>query len=348
MKRIYRALNTPKLLAVFLFSFFLLGCKKGDRYADDSVWSLTFSQPAQPTLLQGDSQTFLCPILQQSEIWGAHIHDVSVIRRGNITYALYSASSDEGEIATPGRIGVALSGDGQSFSKIKQPILFPDEDFMKIYEWPGGVSDPKVYEGVDGTYIMTYLAHDGHTSRLCIASSADLLNWTKHGPAFTEPFVDFPVTSSSIITAALDDRLVAKKIGGRYWMYVGQSDLFAAISNDMIRWIPLSDEEDETELISVMKPRQDYFDDQPLLAGPALFTDAGILLLYNSSSVNMLPGQALLDPLNPTEVVDRLPSNFLEISESSGIKVESLFQNKDQRKLYVSSNSGIRTFNQKP
>ena len=39
-------------------------------------------------------------------------------------------------------------------------------------------------ETADGRYVLTYTSYDGKTARLCIATSTDLVTWTKHGPAF--------------------------------------------------------------------------------------------------------------------------------------------------------------------
>ena len=51
------------------------------------------------------------------------------------------------------------------------------------FELPGGCEDPRVVQ-VGGTYYMTYTGYDGTSARLCLATSRDLLRWTKHGPLF--------------------------------------------------------------------------------------------------------------------------------------------------------------------
>jgi len=52
----------------------------------------------------------------------------------------------------------------------------------------GGCEDPRVVEDSAGTYYMTYTAFDGTLARLMVASSLDLLHWTKHGPAFGQAY----------------------------------------------------------------------------------------------------------------------------------------------------------------
>jgi predicted GH43/DUF377 family glycosyl hydrolase len=93
---------------------------------------------------------------------------------------------------------------------------------MKRYEWEGGIEDPRVVHGPNGTFVMTYTSYDG-TARLCVATSQDLRTWTKHGPAFQKAFDgefrDAWTKSGSIITAPQPDgRLIAAKINGVYWM----------------------------------------------------------------------------------------------------------------------------------
>jgi len=48
----------------------------------------------------------------------------------------------------------------------------------------GGVEDPRIVESHDGTYVLTYTQWNRDVPRLAVATSRDLIVWTKHGPAF--------------------------------------------------------------------------------------------------------------------------------------------------------------------
>ena len=59
-----------------------------------------------------------------------------------------------------------------------------DRDAQQKNEWPGGVEDPRLVETEDGTYVLTYTQWNRDVPRLAVATSRDLVTWTKHGPAF--------------------------------------------------------------------------------------------------------------------------------------------------------------------
>src|SRR5439155_1132343 len=66
------------------------------------------------------------------------------------------------------------------------PVLYPDSDAQRQNEWPGGVEDPRIVESDDGCYILTYTQWNRDVPRLAVATSRDLITWTKHGPAFAK------------------------------------------------------------------------------------------------------------------------------------------------------------------
>ena len=82
------------------------------------------------------------------------------------------------------RLGLAESEDGIHFTRRPEPVFFPPIDNEKAREWPGGVEDPRIVEAEDGTYVLTYTQWNRKTYSVGIATSPDLLHWTKHGPAF--------------------------------------------------------------------------------------------------------------------------------------------------------------------
>ena len=56
---------------------------------------------------------------------------------------------------------------------------------LNMYYEVHGAEDPRVTE-IDGTYYLTYSGYDGTRALLCLATSTDLLSWTKHGPLFPD------------------------------------------------------------------------------------------------------------------------------------------------------------------
>ena len=131
-----------------------------------------------PILNPSSDQIFFCPINKKEVRWEERnvLNPSAVVKDGKV-YLIYRAQDNE----MTSRLGLAISDDGLHFKKQPSPVFYPDIDNMEEYEWKGGVEDPRIVEGGNGTYILTYTAYDGKTARLCLASSTDLVNWTKHG-----------------------------------------------------------------------------------------------------------------------------------------------------------------------
>jgi predicted GH43/DUF377 family glycosyl hydrolase len=221
------------------------------------------------------------------------------------------------------RLGLAISEDGLHFKKQPSPVFYPDSDNMYKYERKGGVEDPRIVESEDGTYILTYTSYDGKIARLCLASSGDLINWTKHGLVLGEgKHKDTWSKSGAIVTKLDQGRIVATKIKGKYWMYFGDTDLYMATSDDLIHWNVVENDENG-KMISVLHPRAGYFDSRLVEPGPyALLRDERILLIYNSSNASNYadPGlprftyaaaQALFEKDSPFKLIGRTDSYFI-------------------------------------
>ncbi len=315
------------VLPVLLILFFSTCTTREEKgaFEHDSTWAmLPFSKlnDVNPILKASDG-VFTCPILKQEVKWEEKdvFNPAAVVRNGAI-YLFYRAEDTIGKYAGTSRIGLAIGSDGVNFTRMREPVLYPAEDFMKVYEWEGGIEDPRIVESEMGTYIMTYSAYDGKVARLCLASSTDLLNWTKHGTVLTGNYIDLWSKSGAIIAKQKGNKIIAEKINGKYWMYFGDTDLFMATSDDLIKWEPVL--ETDGKLKSVLKPRKGYFDSRLVESGPyALLTGKGVLLLYNGMNSDTegdpnLPkgaycsGQALFDPMDPTNVIDRLENYFLK------------------------------------
>lgn len=311
-------------LFYFLGALLVIGCAGNNKTeTTESVdWSLTpfvKVDEANPVLEAGTS-TFQCPVLQQEVKWDEKdvFNPAAVVRDGKV-YMVFRAEDKIGKHAGTSRLGLAISDDGLHFTKKPTPVFYPDNDSLKVYEWEGGVEDPRIVESPAGLYVMTYTAFDGELARLMLATSNDLEHWTKQGLVLPK---DLWSKSGAIVSKRVGDKIVAEKINGKYWMYWGDTDLFMATSDDLIRWAPV---EENGTIKSVLKPRPGMFDSRLVESGPyALVTGKGILLLYNGMNLDdgedkdpKLPsgaycsGQALFDANDPAKLVDRLDEYFM-------------------------------------
>jgi beta-1,2-mannosidase len=307
---------------------FLFACttqkKEQPEEINDTTWAiLPFVKvdSLNPILTAGDGK-FICPILKKEVKWEEKdVFNPAAVVRNDSVFLIYRAEDIIGKYAGTSRLGLAVSTDGLHFIRRKKPILFPAEDEMKRYEWEGGIEDPRIVEREDGTYVMTYTAYDGQVARLCIASSTNLLTWTKHGLVLQGEYLDSWSKSGAIVAKQVGEKIIAQKIDGKYWMYFGDTDLFLATSDDLINWQPVTEENQKFK--SVLQPRKGYFDSRLVESGPyALLTDKGIVLIYNGMNLDQggdsiiakgayCAGQALFDKNDPSKLIDRLEKNFL-------------------------------------
>jgi predicted GH43/DUF377 family glycosyl hydrolase len=313
---------------IVLANIILPGCNTGilqDKSKPETTtnWAMTDfmkTDSINPILEPSSDQVFFCPVSKKEVKWEERnvLNPSAIVKDGKV-YLIYRAQDSE----MTSRLGLAISEDGLHFKKQPAPVFYPDNDSMKQYEWKGGSEDPRIVEGEDDTYIMTYTSYDGKTARLCIASSKDLKTWTKHGLAFGEgKYRDIWSKSGSIVSRLEGDKIKATKIKGKYWMYFGDTDLFIATSDELIKWTVAENEESQ-KMISVLHPRVGYFDSRLVEPGPyALLRENGILLIYNGSNAANyndpnLPkftysaGQALFEKENPFKLIDRMEGNFI-------------------------------------
>lgn len=313
--------------------------------ADSLDWTLvpfTKVDSINPILTPGLGE-FDCPIVGRKIKWENKdvFNPAAVVRNGKV-FMLYRAEDTIGKYAGTSRLGLAESEDGLTFTRHPQPVFFPANDEQKKYEWEGGCEDPRLVEDDKGTYYLTYTAYDGDKARLMIASSKDLRQWTKHGHAFAKSYngkyVDKWSKSGSIVSTYHNDgRIVATRINGKYWMYWGDVNIWAAVSDDLINWTPVLYAEGQKpeielrhnsveipEVKIVFGPRKGKFDSDLVEPGPpAMVTDKGIVLIYNSRNVPSIgdtslaegtytASQILLDKNDPTKVVQRMENYFIK------------------------------------
>lgn len=327
-------------------------------------WTLQgFERPQgkNPVISPVKNSWFNCPMRKTAVDWESSdtFNPAAVVADGKIV-VLYRAedNSAQGIGSRTSRIGYATSADGVNFERDAEPVLYPGEDSQQANECPGGCEDPRVAVTEDGTYVMFYTQWNRQVPRLAVATSKDLKHWTKYGPAFQKAyggkFAHMGTKSASIVTKLKDGKLVITKLNGKYWMYWGETAVYAAVSDNLTDWTPLVDE--NSNLKALFAPRDGYFDSDLTECGPpAILTSKGILLLYNGKNKvgkagdtrypgkAYCAGQALFDSAQPDRFIDRLDTPFLvptDTFEKSGqypdgtVFIEGLVHYKNKWFLY--------------
>lgn len=224
----------------------------------------------------------------------AFLYNPTAIVLNETIFLLYRAQN----ASKTSSIGLAWSTDGYNFTRLNEPIIFPTEPHETI----GGTEDPRIVR-INGTFHVTYTAFNNITAQLCIATSTDLLNWTKLPPLFPAwtdvaySDIDVPMPranhskSGGIVSEPTSD--------GLYHMYFGDSFFYHATSPDLRNWTAL--------------PAEQYFA-APLLPwenrliemGPAPIKsrDGRWIVVYNGMTTGRVGypmnqysvGQMLIDP----------------------------------------------------
>lgn len=336
-----------KLLTGLWIIFLFLGCQPKEITHESlskntSNWDFPYFEKIDslnPILSPSVDLKFSEPITGDTIKWEErNVLNPTAVVKNDTVFLLYRAQDSKGT----SRIGMAVSIDGLHFEKMPTPIFYPDTDSMKIYEWNyrkslpqqpewkdcnscyfDGVEDPRIVESEAGDYIMTYTSYDGKTARLSIASSKDLLTWVKHGLVLKQDkYEDTWSKAGAIVSELQGNKMIAKRINGKYWMYFGDTNIFMASSDDLINW-EVAENSESGKMISVLHPRMGYFDSRLVEPGPyAMVKEEGILLIYNGSNAEnfndtTLPkftysaGQALFDKNMPYKQIDRKENSFI-------------------------------------
>jgi len=363
---------------IILLSSFTWGQNSSTRSTELPSWAFGgFERPANinPIISPLQNTQFYCPIKKESIAWESNdtFNPAAIVKDDKIV-VLYRAEDNSGVGIghRTSRIGYASSRDGIHFKRKATPVFYPTNDAQKDLEWTGGCEDPRIAETKEGMYVMTYTQWNRDIPRLAIATSRNLIDWVKHGAAFAKAFegkfFNLPCKSGSILTELNNDKQTIKVIDGHYFMYWGETHVYGATSTDLINWNPIVTE--YGELKPLFSPRDGYFDSLLTECGPpAIYTDKGIILLYNGKNhpddrgdkrytPNVYAaGQALFDKTDPTKFVTRLDEPFLipiDSFEKSGqypdgtVFIEGLVFFKEQWHLFygcADSSVGTAIFN---
>jgi predicted GH43/DUF377 family glycosyl hydrolase len=314
--QICSSIKTRMKKIFFIFSIAIFAANS--IFAQVPSWGLgPFTRPegVNPIIVPDTNSLFDCPISGKSVRWQAlHTFNPAAVVKDGKVFVLYRAEDITGSTMLgthTSRLGMAVSEDGLHFKSFPTPALFPANDNQKNNEWSGGCEDPRLVESEDGTFVVTYTQWNHQVARLAVATSKDLVHWTKYGQIFSN-FTGY-YKSGAIVCKISDGRLKAVKINGKYWMYWGEGNVACTSSDDLIHW-------DMGK--PVLQPRQGKFDSVLAEAGPpAILTDKGIVVLYNgkndsASGDTSLPsgvysdGQALFDSKDPTHLLARTDKPF--------------------------------------
>jgi beta-1,2-mannosidase len=288
-----------------------------------------FTRPvSSPVIMPDPKSTFDDPLTHGSVHWESTstFNPAAIVREGKI-YVLYRAEDDSGEMKIGGhtsRLGLASTEDGIHFVRRGEPVFYAADDDQKGREWPGGVEDPRIVEREDGTYVLTYTQWNQKSTDIGIATSKDLIHWTKFGPLFADGKgpAHPSYKSGGIVTQLAGGRLIAARIQGKYWMYWGEIEVHLATSPDLIHWEAVKDAHGDP--VTVLKRRPGLFDSGfPEVGPPPVLTAKGIVMLYNGKNDMgdaaaaglgqgaYSVGQAIFSADDPSRLLERTKTPFL-------------------------------------
>ncbi len=237
------------------------------------------------------------PILRpkKNSPWEAGaVFNCAVIYDKGLVHLIYRAT----DIASNGKkgkyinsLGYAVSKNGVDFNRLEQPILAND-----VPQELRGPEDPRVVKE-DDTFYMMYTGYGGRFDgdyRICLATSENLISWSRQGVVLDEQ--------------NKDASLFPQKIGGKWVMLHRRApDIWLAFSDNLKNWTghtkimgPIPDSSWENEKIGI--------------AGPPIETKDGWFLIYHAVDADRRYrlGAALLDRDNPARVLARYPKPILE------------------------------------
>ena len=248
-----------------------------------------FVRPSEAPVIQPNAfYYFTDPITQEKTFWdaGHTFNPAATIAPNGDVAVVFRAEDTSGKDEIAGhisRLGLGTSKDGLFFTIEGAPVLYPQNDDQKPNEFPGGVEDPRIVVGPDGTYVMTYTqwARDRREYTIGIATSKNLKDWTKLGPAFGKSanakYDQLHCKSAGILTELHNGRLQAVRVHGKYLMYWGEGQIRLATSTDLIHWTALPQ--------VVISARAGHFDSGfPEVGPPPVLTKKGIVLIYNGKN----------------------------------------------------------------
>jgi predicted GH43/DUF377 family glycosyl hydrolase len=226
----------------------------------------------------------------------AYLYNPTAIVLNDTIFLLYRAQN----ASKTSSIGLAWSSDGLSFTRLNTPILYATEPWEAI----GGVEDPRLVR-INSTFYLTYTAFDNSSAQLCLATSENLLDWTKYPPLFPGwqdvAYSDIDVPSPRLNHSKSGAIVREPTADGLYHMYFGDSSFYHATSRDLLNWTALPP---DAAFASPLLP----WENRLIEPGPPPIKvrepQTGWLLIYNGMTTGRAGypkdqysvGQMLIDP----------------------------------------------------
>ncbi len=262
-------------------------------------------------------------------LWeNVNVFNPSVIHHNGLFHMHYRAEGAD----WVSRIGYAVSSDGVSWNRLREPVLIPENERESR-----GVQDPRITE-IEGTFYMTYTAWApyekgeecvGGNIFPMIAKSKNLISWERIGPI--EEYRNNK-----------DHVLFPRKISGRFAALIRRKipkpAISIAYSDDLLTW-----REEDMHPIFGVRPNNLWDNFSVGGNGVPVECDYGWLLFYHGTDENLVYriGVALLEKRNPSVVIHRPLTPLLwpeEVWEVRGEVSNVVFSNANIRvenTLYV-------------
>ncbi len=246
------------------------------------------------------------PVLrpEPTNAWEAlNTFNPSVIRHNGLFHMHYRAQG----LDYVSHIGYAVSADGVSWNRLRQPVLSPLSELDAR-----GVEDPRVTE-LNGRFYMAYTAYSRKGLHAPVgvpplgitpmyAVSDNLITWDTLGPLVEDE-------------DNKDHALFPAKIGGKFVTFHRRPpSIWIAFSDDVKSWSGHKE---------ILKPRPGLWDGKRVGAGgPPIDTEAGWLVLYHGYNDYHIycMGAALLDKADPSKVLKRPETPILAPKETWEIR----------------------------
>lgn len=239
--------------------------------------------------------------------WEAHgtLNPAAVEYGGKIHLFYRAMGSDD-----TSTFGYAATEDGFMITeRSANPVYVPRADFESRTQ-PGntGCEDARI-SFIDGQFIMTYVAYDGHTPRVAISTISEkdfaAKNWKKWSLPVTVTPPNVPDKDACIVPLKTKDGYV----------FIHRID--RSVCADILPTLNFN-EQKINRCIEIITPRRGMWDGRKVgAATPPIKTKYGWILLYHgiSNTGTYRLGAVLLDLKNPTIVLSRTATPIMEPQE---------------------------------
>lgn len=247
--------------------------------------------------LKRHSSTILDPI--KTNAWESQaVFNPAAIRDGDNIHLIYRAV--EGDNYST--LGYAkLSRAGKIIERWPQPILRREAPYEKR-----GVEDPRMTKH-DDRYYLVYVAYDGITVRVCLASTTDFKNIERHGIIIPEVwdkdamFFPEPVKGKLVLMHRIEPDIQIAFFDNIPHLLKPEKTYWKKHLDDLDKY-------------TVMRPRYSWEAKKIGGGAPPILTREGWLVIYHGVDDKLVyrAGAALLDYENPLRVIARFPEPILE------------------------------------